>query len=100
MANAQTPSAFVVNGMYKYTFSIFISTLFKKKTIVQVSMVDVVLVTGSSIVIEWAEFQLEQEANCSYDRVVIIEKVDGNINYILIYLLFLIEWILRHLQML
>ena len=95
MANAQNPSAFVVNGMYKYTFSIFISTLFKKKPIVQVSTVDVVLVTGSSIVIEWAEFQLEQEANCSYDRVVIIEKVDGNINYILIYLLFLIEWILN-----
>ena len=43
-------------------------------------MVDVILVTGSSIVIEWDAFQLEQEANCSYDRVVIIEKVDRNID--------------------
>ena len=67
--------------MFIHLAFIYVNTLFKRKPIVQVSTVDVVLVTGSSIVIEWDAFQLEQEANCSYDRVVIIEKVDRKIDH-------------------
>ena len=39
------------------------------------SKIDFIAYIGSNIIIEWDDFQLESETNCSFDRVIISEQV-------------------------